>query len=85
MRRREFGKPIAKLEGMQFILAEKATMIESAKGVVYKAVWHLEKGLPHGSKNSALSKFFASGVAMKITTDAVQTLGGYGRLKSGNL
>jgi alkylation response protein AidB-like acyl-CoA dehydrogenase len=85
MRRRQFGKPIAKLEGMQFMLAEMATMMESAKALVYKAAWHLDKGLPHATKYSAMSKFFASDVAMKITTDAVQILGGYGCLKSGNL
>jgi alkylation response protein AidB-like acyl-CoA dehydrogenase len=85
MRRRQFGKPIAKLEGMQFMLAEMATMMESAKALVYKAAWHLDKELPHATKYSAMSKFFASDVAMKITTDAVQILGGYGCLKSGNL
>jgi alkylation response protein AidB-like acyl-CoA dehydrogenase len=85
MRRRQFNKPIAKLEGMQFMLAELATMIESAKALVYKAAWHLDKNLPHATKYSAMSKFFASDVAMKITTEAVQILGGYGCLKSGNL
>jgi alkylation response protein AidB-like acyl-CoA dehydrogenase len=85
MRRRQFGKPIAKLEGMQFMLAEMATMIESAKALVYKAAWHLDKGLRHATKYSAMCKFFASDVAMKITTDAVQILGSYGCLKSGNL
>jgi alkylation response protein AidB-like acyl-CoA dehydrogenase len=85
MRRRQFGKPIAKLEGMQFMLAEMATMIESAKALVYKAAWYLDKGLRHATKYSAMCKFFASDVAMKITTDAVQILGGYGCLKSGNL
>ena len=62
-----------------------ATMIESPKALVYKASWHLDKGLPHATKYSAMSKFFASDVAMKITTDAVQILGGDGYLKSGNL
>lgn len=85
MRRRQFGKPIAKLEGMQFMLAEMATMIESAKALVYKAAWHLDKGLRHATKYSAMCKYFASDVAMKTTTDAVQILGGYGCLKSGNL
>ena len=85
MRRRQFGKPIAKLEGMQFMLADLATMIESAKALVYKAAWHLDKNLPHATKYSAMSKFFASDVAMKITTEAVQILGGYGCLRSGNL
>ena len=85
MRRRQFGKPIAKLEGMQFMLAEMATLIESAKALVYKAAWHLDKNLPYATKYSAMCKFFASDVAMKVTTDAVQILGGYGCLKSGNL
>jgi alkylation response protein AidB-like acyl-CoA dehydrogenase len=85
MRRRQFGKPIAKLEGMQFMLADLATMIESAKALVYKAAWHLDKNLPHATKYSAMSKFFASDAAMKITTEAVQILGGYGCLRSGNL
>jgi len=60
-------------------------MIESAKALVYKAAWHLDKGLLHATKYSAMCKFFASDVAMKITTDAVQILGGYGCLKRGNL
>lgn len=85
MRRRQFGKPIAKLEGMQFMLADMATMIESAKALVYKAAWHLDKNLPHATKYSAMCKFFASDVAMKITTESVQILGGYGCLKGGNL
>jgi len=85
MRRRQFGKPIAKLEGMQFMLAEMATMVESAKALVYKAAWHLDKDLPHATKYSAMAKYFASDVAMKITTDAVQILGGYGCLRGGNL
>jgi alkylation response protein AidB-like acyl-CoA dehydrogenase len=85
MRRKQFGKPVAKLEGMQFMLADMATMIESAKALVYKAAWHLDKDLPHATKYSAMSKFFASDVAMKVTTDAVQIMGGYGCLKGGNI
>ncbi len=85
MRRRQFGKPTAKLEGMQFMLADMATMIESAKALVYKAAWHLDKNLRHATKYSAMCKCFASDVAMKITTEAVQILGGYGCLKSSNI
>ncbi len=85
MKRRQFGKPIAKLEGMQFMLAEMATMIESAKALVYKAAYYLDHDLPHATKYSAMSKYFASDVAMKITTDAVQILGGYGCLRSSHL
>jgi alkylation response protein AidB-like acyl-CoA dehydrogenase len=78
MKRKQFGKPIVKLEGMQFMIAEMATLIESAKALVYKAAWHLDKGLPHATKYSAMAKYFASDAAMKITTDAVQVLGGAG-------
>jgi len=85
MRRKQFGKPIAKLEGMQFMLAEMATLIESAKALVYKAAWYLDKGLPHATKYSAMSKYFASDVAMRVATDSVQILGGYGCLRGGNL
>lgn len=85
MRRRQFGKPIAKLEGMQFMLAEMATLIESAKALVYKAAHYLDHGLPHATKYSAMCKYFASDVAMKITTDAVQILGGYGCLRNSSL
>lgn len=85
MRRKQFGKPIAKLEGMQFMLAEMATLIESAKALVYKAAWYLDKGLPHATKYSAMCKYFASDVAMKVATDSVQILGGYGYLRGGNL
>ncbi len=45
----------------------------------------LDKNLPHATKYSAMSRYFASDVAMKITTDAVQILGGYGCLRGGNL
>ena len=82
MRRRQFGKPIAKLEGMQFILADMAASVETARSLVYKAAYYLDNHHKNATKLSAMSKFFCSDMAMKVTVDAVQVFGGYGCLKS---
>lgn len=82
MRRRQFGKPIAKLEGMQFILADMAASVETARSLVYKAAYYLDNHHKDATKLSAMSKFFCSDMAMKVTVDAVQVFGGYGCLKS---
>ena len=63
------------------MLADMATMIESAKALVYKAAWHLDKNLPHATKYSAMCKLMATDVAMEVTTKAVQLFGGYGFMK----
>ncbi len=82
MKRRQFGKPIAKLEGMQFILADMAASVDAARSLVYKAAYYLDHNHPNATKLSAMSKFFCSDMAMKVTVDAVQVFGGYGCLKS---
>jgi len=82
MKRHQFNKPIAKLGGMQFILADMATSVEAARSMVYKAAYYLDNQHPNATKLSAMSKFFCSDVAMKVTIDAVQVFGGYGCLKS---
>jgi len=82
MKRRQFGKPIAKLEGMQFILADMAASVEAARNLVYKAAYYLDQGRKTATKLSAMSKFFCSDMAMKVTIDAVQVFGGYGCLKN---
>jgi len=82
MRRRQFGKPIAKLEGMQFILADMAASVETARSLAYKAAYYLDNHHKNATKLSAMSKFFCSDMAMKVTIDAVQVFGGYGCLKS---
>jgi alkylation response protein AidB-like acyl-CoA dehydrogenase len=83
-----FGKPVIKHQGIGFMLADMAIEIEAAKQLVYKAAAVLErtpKDMTKLSKNeimlSAMSKTFASDIAMKVTTDAVQILGGYGYVK----
>jgi alkylation response protein AidB-like acyl-CoA dehydrogenase len=78
--RRTFGRPIADNQGLQWIVADAGMQIEAARGLVYRACALADEGDPHGdlAKIGAMAKAFASDVAMKVTTDAVQLLGGYG-------
>jgi butyryl-CoA dehydrogenase len=78
--RQQFGKPIADFQGVQFMLADMATEIEAAKHLVYHAAWLKEHGKPF-SKEASMAKLFASEVAMRTTTRAVQIHGGYGYTK----
>ncbi|WP_124728534.1 acyl-CoA dehydrogenase [Staphylospora marina] len=75
--RKQFGKEIAKLQAIQFKLADMATEIEAARLLTYQAAWLESEGLPYG-KASAMAKLFAGDTAMKVTTEAVQIFGGYG-------
>jgi alkylation response protein AidB-like acyl-CoA dehydrogenase len=79
--RRQFGKPICAFQGVQFMLADMATQVEAARALVYAAARFIDGGGKEVSKISAMCKLFASDVAMKVTTDAVQILGGYGYMK----
>jgi alkylation response protein AidB-like acyl-CoA dehydrogenase len=78
--RKAFGKPIADLQGLQFMVADMAMQIEAARLLVYQACALVDQGDPFGNLSSigAMAKCFAADVAMKATTDAVQLLGGYG-------
>jgi alkylation response protein AidB-like acyl-CoA dehydrogenase len=78
--RTTFGRPIADNQGLQWMAADAAMKIEAARGLVYKACAMVDEGDPHGelSMAGAMAKCFASDVAMQVTTDAVQFLGGYG-------
>lgn len=73
----QFGRPIAYNQGLQFILADMATEIEAARLLVYQASWLKDQKKPF-SRQSAISKLYASDMAMRVTTNAVQVLGGYG-------
>lgn len=73
----QFGKPIASNQAIAFMLADMATEIDAARLLVYRAAWLKQEGKPYG-KEAAMAKMYASDVAMKITTDAVQIFGGYG-------
>lgn len=78
--RRTFGKPIADNQGLQWMAADAAMKVEAARNLVYKACALVDEGDPHGelSTAGAMAKCYASDVAMEVTTDAVQFLGGYG-------
>lgn len=81
--REQFGKKIGSFQGVQFMVADMTTQIEAARGLVYQAAEKVnELGVegknPEVTKASSMAKLFASDVAMKVTVDAVQLLGGYG-------
>ncbi len=79
--RRQFDKPIAEFQGVQWMLADMGTQIEAARHLVYTAARAADEGSKSLSKLSAMCKLFATDVAMKVTTDAVQLFGGYGYCK----
>ncbi len=75
--RKQFERPIAAFQGVHFQLADMATDIEAARHLVYHAAWLNQRDLPH-KKEAAMAKLFASELAMRATTTAVQLHGGYG-------
>jgi alkylation response protein AidB-like acyl-CoA dehydrogenase len=79
--REQFGKPIAKLQGIQFMLADMAMEIEAARLLVYRAAGLVDENDPGMTLYASMAKCYASDVAMKVTTDAVQILGGYGYMR----
>jgi alkylation response protein AidB-like acyl-CoA dehydrogenase len=76
--RTQFGKRLAEFQGLQFMLADMAMQLEAARQLVYVAACKSERDDPDLSFFGAAAKCFASDTAMKVTTDAVQLLGGYG-------
>jgi alkylation response protein AidB-like acyl-CoA dehydrogenase len=76
--RKQFGKAIAEFQGLQFMLADMAMKLEAARQMVYVAAAKSERADDDLTFFGAAAKCFASDVAMEITTDAVQVLGGYG-------
>jgi alkylation response protein AidB-like acyl-CoA dehydrogenase len=78
--RQAFGHPIAEFQGLQFMLADMAMKIEAARGLTYRACALIDQGDSTGELNGAgaMAKAFASDVAMEVTTNAVQLLGGNG-------
>jgi alkylation response protein AidB-like acyl-CoA dehydrogenase len=79
--RKQFGKPIAEFQGVSFMLAEMAMKTEAARSLIYTAAALSERLAPNLTFMSAAAKCFASDVAMEVTTDGVQLLGGYGYTK----
>lgn len=78
--RKQFGKPIALFQHTAFQIAQMAMEINAARHLVWHAAWLIDHGKPCG-KESAMAKTFGSDVAMKVTTEALQILGGYGYMK----
>jgi butyryl-CoA dehydrogenase len=79
--REQFGKPIIANQGLSWMLADMATKVETARAITYAACRTLDAGVKDVSKISAMCKYYAGDVAMEVTTDAVQVLGGYGFMK----
>jgi alkylation response protein AidB-like acyl-CoA dehydrogenase len=76
--RRQFGKPIGELQMVQAMLADMDAATESARQLLYTACVEIEAGSPDAARWAAICKLVAGDAAMRVTTDAVQVLGGYG-------
>jgi len=77
----QFGKPVISNQGLQWMLADMATQVVAARTLVYDVAARIDAGETKIGKESAMAKLFASDVAMKVTTDAVQIFGGYGYMR----
>ncbi|MCG8969980.1 MULTISPECIES: acyl-CoA dehydrogenase [Streptomyces] len=75
--RRQFGKPISDFQGLRFMLADMATQVEAGRALYLTAARLRDAGLPF-AKQAAMAKLYCTDTAMRVTTDAVQVLGGYG-------
>ena len=84
--RKQFGKPIAEFEGIQFKLADMVTEISAAEMLVYHAAWLADKSNANGggirfTRESSMAKLYASEAAVRVANEAVQVFGGYGFIK----
>lgn len=79
--RKQFGQTIISFQAIQHMLADMATQIEAARALIYQTARSIDAGEKDFSGDSAMCKLFASDVAMKVTTDAIQIFGGYGYMK----
>jgi len=77
LERKQFGRPIFDNQGVSFKLADMAMKIQAARNLVYEVAWREDAGLSY-QRQGAFAKCFAGDVAMQVTTEAVQILGGYG-------
>ncbi|MFF0688582.1 acyl-CoA dehydrogenase family protein [Streptomyces albogriseolus] len=75
--RRQFGRPVADFQGLRFMLADMATQIEAGRALYLAAARLRDAGRPFG-RQAAMAKLHCTDTAMRVTTDAVQILGGYG-------
>jgi alkylation response protein AidB-like acyl-CoA dehydrogenase len=77
----QFGQAIASLQMVQQLLADSAQKVNAARQLVHAAARHIDAGKREGNKVAAMAKCFATDVAMEVTTNAVQILGGYGFMR----
>ncbi len=75
--REQFGKPIAKLQAIQWMLADMATKIEASRWLVYRAAWMEDQGIRF-SKQASMAKLYASEMSTQVCLNAIQIHGGYG-------
>ena len=76
----QFGKPIIAKQAVRFMLADMAMEIDAARLLTWRAAWRVDQGLPANIQVS-MAKAYAADMAMRVTTDAVQVLGGYGYMR----
>ncbi len=79
--RHQFGQPILNFQAVSFMLADMAIQIEAARSLTYQVARMIDSGARHYGKESAMCKVFPSDMAMKVTTDAIQVMGGNGYMK----
>lgn len=79
--REQFGKPIGEFQGISFMLADMAIQVECARALIYHIASMVDQGIRDQVYLASVAKCFASDMAMKVTTDAVQVMGGYGYTK----
>ncbi|HON11065.1 MAG TPA: acyl-CoA dehydrogenase family protein [Chitinispirillaceae bacterium] len=77
----QFGQSISSFQAVQHMLADMATQVEAARALLYSTAKTIDAGEKHFAKESAMAKLFCSDVAMKVTVDAVQVMGGYGYMR----
>lgn len=75
--RQQFGQPIGKFQGVQWMIADMATRLEAARLLTYQAAWLADRGLPH-IKEASMAKLFATEAATRLANDALQLHGAYG-------
>ena len=80
-RRHQFGAPISSFQAIGFMLADMATKVEAARGLVWRAAKAVDEKDESGNKYAAMCKYLATETAMEVTTKAVQVFGGYGYMK----
>ena len=80
-KRVQFGQPVISFQAVQHMLADMATEIEAARALVYSVARYIDSGAKDVTKESAMAKVFATDMAMRVTTNAVQVMGGSGYMR----